>query len=72
MKNKVTSIIEKVPQVTPLPDGFYNGVWGGYFIKITTQGRHYELETETGVKGMGIKVVVHVENGVATFDVIND
>lgn len=71
MKNKVKSIKEKVPQVTTLPDGLYNGTWGGYVIEITYNGKNYELETEEGVKGIGIKVVVEVKEGVATFDTVN-
>lgn len=69
MRNKVKIITEKVPQVT-LPDGSYNGVWGGYVIEITSEGKHYELATEEGVRGIGIKVVVQIENGVATFDTV--
>lgn len=70
MKNKVKSITEKVPQVTTLPDGFYNGVWGGYVIEVAYEGKTFELATEIGVKGIGIKVVVEVEDGEATFDVV--
>jgi hypothetical protein len=32
----------------------------------------FELETEVGVKGIGYKVIVHVENGIATFDEIKN
>ena len=70
MKNKVKSIIEKVPQVTTLSDGFYNGVWGGYVIEVTCEGKIFELATEIGVKGIGIKVVVEVIDGEATFDTV--
>jgi len=70
MKNKVKSITEKVPQVTTLPDGLYNGIWCGYVIEVNSEGKRFELETEMGVKGINIKVVVEVENGEATFDVV--
>ena len=70
MRNKVKSITEKVPQVTTLPDGLYNGVWGGYVIEITSEGKQYELATEEGVRGIGIKVVIQIENGIATFDTV--
>ena len=70
MRNKVKSITEKVPQATTLPDGLYNGIWGGYVIEITSEGKHYELATEEGVKGIGIKVVVQIENGIASFDIV--
>ena len=68
MSNKVKSITKKVPQVTTLPNGLYNGVWGGYVIEITSKGKKYELSTEKGVRGIGIKVIVEIKDGVATFD----
>jgi hypothetical protein len=70
MKNKIKSITEKVPQVTTLPDGYYNGIWGGYVIEINHNRKTYYLETEEGVRGMGIKVIVEIKDGVATFDLI--
>ena len=30
MKNKIVSIAEKVPKIATLPDGYYEGVMGGY------------------------------------------
>lgn len=68
MKNKIKSIKEKIPQITTLPDGYYNGIWGGHVIDIYYNGKMFELETEEGVRGSGFKVIVQVENGVATFD----
>jgi hypothetical protein len=65
---KILEIKEKVPTITTLPDGLYNGTWGGYVIEVHYKGKTYELTTEDGVKGMGIKVVVTIKNGVATFD----
>ena len=70
MKNNIKSITEKVPKKTTLPDGLYIGVWGGYTIELNTDGKTYELITEVGVKGIGIKVAVEVQDGIATFDVI--
>lgn len=72
MRNKVKSIREKVPQVTTLPDGLYTGTWGGYNIDVIIEGKTYELETEEGVRGMGIHVVVEIKDGVATFDEIKN
>jgi hypothetical protein len=68
MRNKIKSITEKVPQVTTLPDGYYNGIWGGYVIEVNYKGKTFELETEEGVRGIGIKVVVEIKDGVATFE----
>ena len=70
MQHKVKSITEKVPQVTTLPDGLYHGTWGGYVVDIDYKGKKYELSTEEGVRGIGIKVVVEIKDGVATFDTV--
>ena len=67
MKNNIISIKEKVPQATILPDGYYNGIWGGSIIDVRHNDKTYELETEEGVRGFGYKVVVQVKDGVATF-----
>ena len=68
MINRVKSITEKTDNT--LPDGFYNGTWGGYMIELQYNGKTFELETENGVRGIGIKVVVQVKNGEATFEEI--
>lgn len=70
--SKILEIREKVPKVTTLPDGLYNGTWGGYVIELTYLGKTYELTTEEGVRGMNIKVVVTIKDGVATFNEIKN
>lgn len=71
MKNKIKSITEKVPQITTLPDRLYNAVWSGFVIELSYGSKNYQLETEIGVKGIGIKVVVEVFEGIASFDTVN-
>ena len=70
MRNKIISITEKVPKVTTLPDGYYNGIWGGNVIDISYGGKQYELKTLEGVRGIGYKVVVEIKDGVATYEEI--
>jgi hypothetical protein len=70
MRNKVKSIVKKVPKETTLPDGLYNGTWGGYVIELTYDKEIYELATENGVRGINIPVVVEVKDGVITFDTV--
>ena len=67
MSNKILSIKEKVPQTTTLPDGCYFGTWGGNVIAVAYKGTNYELTTEEGVRGFGIKVIVNIKDGDATF-----
>lgn len=64
---KILKIEEDVPQIVTLPDGTYTGEWGGYIIKLHYKGKNYNLTTEVGVKGMGIKVIVTIVDGVATY-----
>lgn len=72
MSNKIISIKEKVPQNTTLPDGYYNGIWGGYIIEVQYNNKTYELETTEGVKGIGYKVIVIIKDGIATFDEVKN
>ena len=71
MINKITSITKKIPKTTTLPDGLYNGTWGGYVIEINYKGSTYELATEESVRGINIKVVVEIKDGEPTFDTVN-
>lgn len=65
---KITKITIQVPKESTLPDGLYTGVWGGYIIVVNYDGKNYELTTEEGVRGIGIKVVVTVKDGVAKYE----
>lgn len=64
---KILSIKEKQPIDVSLPDGVYLGVWSGFIIDLEFKGKTYELASDIGVKGFGIKVVVSVSNGEATY-----
>lgn len=68
MENKIIAIREKVPQEVTLPDGVYSGTWGGNIISLDLDGKNYELETEEGVRTFGVKVIVTINDGVATFN----
>lgn len=65
---KITSIEEKVPRKTTLPDGIYIGTWGGYIIEVYYDKKTYQLTTEEGVRGVGFRVVVTIKNSIATFE----
>lgn len=72
MSNKILSITEKKPQSTTLPDGHYSGNWGGRIIEVSYNGKIYELTTEEGVRGINIKVIVVIREGIATFSTIKN
>jgi len=65
---KILKITEKIPQPAVLPDGLYNGVLGGSIIQLSYNAKYYELTVEEGIRGSGVKVVVTVKNGEATYD----
>ena len=71
-ENKILKITEKVPVEVTLPDGIYQGTYGGYIINITYKNKNYELTTECGVRGGGFKVVVTIKDGIATFADLNN
>ena len=68
MKNLIKKITKKVPQEVILPDGLYSAEWSGHIIKLVFENEIYELETVVGVRGIGIKVIIEVIEGYATFD----
>ena len=65
--NKIIAIREQVPQPTTLPDGIYSGIWGGSIISVHYKDKYYELETDEGVRGFNIKVVVTIKDGSVEF-----
>ena len=68
MSNKILKITEKVPKETTLPDGIYQGIYGGYNIEVRFKEKTYDLRTEEGVRGNGFKVIVTIKEGIATFE----
>lgn len=67
MSNKILKITEKVPKETTLPDGIYQGIYGGYNIEVRYKDKTYDLTTEQGVRGIGFKVIITIKDGIATF-----
>lgn len=69
---KILSITELKPAEVVLPDGIYNGVWGGSEINLSYNGKNYLLKTEEGVRGIGIKVIVIINDGVARYQEVKN
>ena len=69
---KILSIRKKVPKTAHIPDGYYKGLWGSNVITMTYNKEEFELETEEGVRGMNIPVVVIVKEGEATFQTLGN
>lgn len=72
MQHKIKSIIKKVSQNAVLPDGYYNGTWGGRIITVNYKGEVFELTSKEGIRGINTAVVIKVENNIATFETINN
>lgn len=72
MENNILSITKKLPIVATLPNGFYKGIWGGDVIELTYENIVYQLKTEEGIRGIGIEVVVQIEDERAIFRTIKN
>lgn len=72
VSNKILSITEQVPKPTTLPYGKYQGIYGGYNIEVKYEGKIYNMRTEEGVRGIGFKVVVTIDENGATFESLNN
>ena len=62
MENEIISITEKVQQETKLPNGHYIGIYGGNEIEISYKGKDYIIHVNEGVRGIGFRVVAHIED----------
>lgn len=69
MKTNVISIEEDFHPAS-LPNGTYNGTWGGYEVTVKIDGVIYRMKTEYGIRTPCASCVVVVENGVITVSVL--
>lgn len=60
---KVISVTKNIPKESTLPDGYYYGTWSAYSVQVIYKEDSYNLTVNEGVRGIGYKVVVIVENG---------
>lgn len=69
MKANVTCVKKVVVrEVDPkkIPNGSYDGIWGGYVVNVTIKGVDYELATDVGIRTPRAACTVHVSDGVIT------
>lgn len=62
MRAKIISATSKI-ELSELPDGEYEGTWGGYVINATVNGMSVRFKTKWGIRGVNIPCVVIVNNG---------
>jgi hypothetical protein len=46
-----------------LPDGNYKGLWGGYIVDTTIEGKKYKVATKDGIRSFNVPCRVVIENG---------
>jgi len=61
--------VEEITIPPSIPDGIYDGIWGGYEIVFYACGKTFKAKTEEGVRGFGIKCAVSVCNGKITVSI---
>jgi hypothetical protein len=62
---EIVSISEVIDE-SYLPDGEYEGVWGGRVVKLKHNCHYFELGTSSGIRAMAAPCVVTVKDGKAT------
>ena len=69
MKSEIESAERFQPvRLVYMPDGKYQGTWGGYEVEVTIDGWQYRLKTVNGIRSMGAKCVVTVADGSVTVE----
>jgi len=65
MRRTVATKLRRKQELDSLPDGTYDGTWGGYHVCFSVAGIEYELQTTDGIRtpSAPCKVVVH-EGGI--------
>ena len=53
-------------ELSELPTGEYQGIWGGYEAIVEIGGAQYRLKTENGIRAKSAPCVVHIQAGQAT------
>ena len=43
-------MLRRVEDIERLPDGVYDGVWGGYVVRFSVDGIDYEAQTKDGIR----------------------
>lgn len=59
-------------QQATIPDGVYDGIWGGYEVKMKVNGTAVKFNTKSGVRGINIPVTVTVTDGEAKIRTKNE
>lgn len=69
---KIIDIQQKILVKATLPDGIYVGTQGGSEIELYYSGTYYLLTTDVGVRGINLKVIVTIKDGIATYELLKN
>jgi hypothetical protein len=72
MNGEITEIKIKQPKNSELPEGYYLGALGAYTITIYYKEHEYALKVKEGIRGFNQRVVVHIKDGVGTYEYLNN
>lgn len=69
MTTKILSAVEiRKVELSTLPMGDFEGVWGGYEATVEIDGVKYEFKTEDGIRTPATRCLIHIKNGEATIE----
>ena len=64
----VATQLRRISELDPLPDGQYDGRWGGYHVTFVVDGIEYEAQTNIGIRTPNAPCVVTVSGGKMTVE----
>jgi len=71
MKSNVISAQEvRDVEISTLPIGEYECLWGGYVAHVVIDGTRYRLRTQGGVRTLAAPSILRIQNGEATIETI--
>ena len=63
MSTSPATQLRRISNVETLPDGVYDGVWGGYCVNFSVKGVEYEAQTLIGIRTPRAECNVTVDDG---------
>lgn len=58
-----------MPHPQMMPNGIYDGVWGGYHVDFLVEGALYKAQTKIGIRTPAAKCKVRICDGIVTVDI---
>jgi hypothetical protein len=71
MRTKIVAAQEiRNVEISTLPMGEYQGVWGGYIATVVIDGKTYQFRTENGIRTIALPSIIRIQNGQADIKTI--